>query len=137
MRSSPFASQLELDTLFSLCRIAEVWLKDRQPPTNKLERQLGGQLLRLFTSQHWPITSSDLGAVGTADFEQSLATLLDGKKGPLPRIFQSVEGDLILIYILRNQAGHASVSSPIVWQRFSELLERTLFGLFSIGERLF
>lgn len=141
-RSSTFASQLALDILFSLCRIAEVWLKDRQPPNNRYERQLGGQLIRFFRDNHFVsqppyLTDTDLSQIGNADFDQCLDALLDGKQGPLPRPFRPLESDLIIIYILRNQAGHATASSDVVSTRFEDLLERVFFGLFQIVEALF
>jgi hypothetical protein len=136
-RFSTFASQIELDTLFNFCRVGEVWLKYKQPPSNRYERELGGQLLRFFQSRRWVLTPSDLTSTNSVDFDLCLSTLLDGQKGPLPRSYQPLEADLILIYIMRNQAGHGTVSSTVVCNRFSELLQRILFGLFSVGERLF
>lgn len=136
-RSSQFASQLELDTLNSFCRIAEVWLKDRQPPSNRHERQLGGQLLRFFQNQKWSLTHDDLRKVMAADFEAKLAAILDGQQGPLPRCYLSSQADLVLIYVLRNQASHEVTSSAIICRRFPEFVERVLFGLFVIGEKLF
>ena len=136
-RMSSFGSQLELDMLFSLCRIAEVWLKECQKPQNKHERQLGGQLLRFFASQQWLLDRTELTAVRTGDFENNLTALLDGIQGPLPRQFQPIEADLVVVYTLRNQAGHAITSSSAVHDRFPDLLERVFFALFTITERLF
>ena len=136
-RLSSFASQLELDMLFSLCRIAEVWLKDRQPPQNKDERQLGGQLVRFFNSQQWLLDGNDLRTINSLDFEENLTALLGGTQGRLSRPFQLVEADLVLVYVLRNQVGHATTSSPVVYSRFAELLDHIFFGLFTIAEKLF
>ena len=136
-RSGRFASQLSLDILFSLCRIAEVWLKNKQTPANRSERQLGGQLVRFFNEHDIPVNNNELGEVVKADFEECLRSLLDNKKGPLPRCFQPVESDLLLILVLRNEAGHAATSSRVISERFNELVERVFFGLFKIVEALY
>jgi len=136
-RTGRFASQLSLDILFSLCRIGEVWLKNKQTPANSFERQLGGQLVRFFTEHDIPVNNNEIREVGKADFEKSLGSLLDNRKGPLPRRFQLVESDLLLIYILRNEAAHAATSSRIISERFNELVERVFFGLFKIVEVLY
>ena len=98
---------------------------------------MGGQLLRFFQRQTWPLQKRDLTTINEDDFEAVLSALLDGKQGPLLRVFQPVEADLLLIYVMRNQAGHGIESSPTINRRFSELLDRTFFGLFAIAERLF
>lgn len=140
-RSSPFASQLALDILFSLCRIAEIWLKNKQKPKNKNEehqlRQLGGQLLWFFKSQSSQVSDIDLTNINKVDLDLSLKALLDDKRGVLPRRFQPWEADLMIIYLLRNHAGHETTSSSVVCQRFDELLERLFFGLFCIVENLY
>lgn len=136
-RTGIFASQLALDILFSLCRIAEIWLKNKQTPDNYYERQLRGQLYRFFKNQNIQITNTDLDLVKEADFEESLSCLLDNREGPFPRRFQLVESDLLLIYILRNEAAHSAASSRVISERFDELVERVFFGLFKIIEALY
>ncbi|MFC1964227.1 hypothetical protein ACFLV1_02475 [Chloroflexota bacterium] len=134
-----FTSQLSLDILFSLCRIAEVWLKTKHSPTNKDKLTLNPLLLWFFKHPriNIPVTKGELKDVRNAEFNKSLLSLLDSRKGSLPRRFQPVESDLLLIYVLRNEAGHASTSSPVISERFNELVERVFFGLFKIVEALY
>jgi len=139
-RTSPFSSQLELDSLFGLCRTAEEWLKYAQTPSNSNERQIGGQILRLLNSQHlsWaPADLKNINGLAKNYFDQCVQNLLNGSSGYFHRDFQSLESDLIVIYLFRNRAGHGSISSKIVWENFDKLVERVLFGLFSICERLY
>jgi hypothetical protein len=136
-RASRFASQLSLDILFSLCRIGEVWLKTKLRTKKQEQPTLYPLLVRFFEKRNIPITEVELKAVGKIDFEKSISSLLDNKKGPLPRRFQFVESDLLLIYVLRNEASHSPTSSLIISERFDELLERVLFGLFKIVEVLY
>lgn len=137
-RSNVFASQIELDTMFSFARIAEVWLKDKQPPANVYENQLGGQLLRFFKSQGWSLANKpDLSVINSISFDLAITALLNQTQGRLYRLYLPQEADLLLIYVLRNEAGHTPTSSNIINTRFSEIVTRVLFGLFTIAEKLF
>ena len=136
-RSSRFASQLELDALTGLSRIAESWLKNRQPPTNKRERQLGGQLRRFFAGQGWSLTRQELSQINKADFDNTITALLDGQQGPLLRVYQASQADLLVTYAVRNHAAHDVTSSQVVYMRFEELLDRVFHGLFVVAEKLF
>ncbi|MBM3941022.1 MAG: hypothetical protein FJ318_09125 [SAR202 cluster bacterium] len=140
-RMSEFSSLLGLDTLNSPSRILEVWLKYRQSAEGKSSPQLGGQLLRFFASQGWPLTYSELKRINSAfregGFDKTCVDLLEGKQGQLPRVFTDVEADLLLMYGVRNQASHSVTSSQLVRQRLQEIVDRFPLGLFTTAQRLF
>ncbi|MDZ4230482.1 MAG: hypothetical protein U1B77_01535, partial [Dehalococcoidales bacterium] len=131
-----FASQLALDILFSLCRIGEVWLTKKQ---GKDKGFLNAQLEEFFKNHYSRIIGNDLGTYNNScknDFEGCLKMLLNNEQVLSPKNTEPWESDLILIYVLRKEAGHAATSSDILNARFEELLERVFFGLFKIIEAL-
>jgi hypothetical protein len=140
IRSSTFSSQLELETIFTLCRCAEEWLKYRQTPNNRYENQLAGQIIRFLKSQKLQFNDADLrniNSIADVNFDSCLNDLLVGNQGSFIRQLQPFEADLMIIYLFRNKAGHSSDSSKFVWENIDNLFEKILFGLFGICEKLF
>ena len=129
-----------MDILFSLCRIAEIWLTKKQGESKGL---LTGQLSNFFKNQHSQIIGKDLRKISELckdkdNREKYLKRLLDNKQVLNPKSINKLwEFDLILIHVLRNEAGHKSKSSNVVSARFEELLERVFFGLFYIVETIY
>ncbi len=131
-RDSQFAAQIELDILFNMARIAEVWLKQKQRlQSDKLARHLEA----FFTAKGWG--KPELGTINASNFDAILTELLDGSQQLLKRGYSETESDLLILYALRNKAGHAPTASNAVRNHFPELIERALFGLFTIAEKLF
>jgi hypothetical protein len=133
-RSSQFASQIELDILFNLARIAEVWLKDRQRGCGNT---FAPQLKAFFQNRGWSLSQPEITALNATSFDNALTDLLDGARGSSVRIYSPVESDLLILYMLRNEAGHAPTASVVIQSRFSELVERSFFALFTIAEKSF
>jgi hypothetical protein len=132
-----FASQLALDILFSLCRIGEMWLVKKQGEEQGL---LKSQLAYFFEKHHSDIKGEDLGKYNgycITDFEKCLEKLLLNEQVLEGKNIEPWEFDLILIYVLRNEASHSATSSLVISERFSDLLERVFFGLFKIVETLY
>lgn len=135
-RSSQFASQMELDRLFALARIAEVWLKDRQR-NNCPGTTLAPQLKYFIDTQISALIQDEITELNKASFDSALTYLLNGDQGSLWRAYTPIEADLLILYVLRNEAGHAPTASGVVQSRFPDLVQRALFGLFTIADRLF
>lgn len=136
-RTGRFASQLSLDILFSLCRIGEVWLTKKQGKDKGL---LACQLDIFFKNCHANTRVDDISkfkSLCNDDFEECVKRILNNKQVLSPKNIEPWESDLILIYVLRNEASHAPTSSPVISERFNELVERVFFGLFKIVEALY
>ena len=95
---------------------------------------------RPISPEYATVTEVHLATVNresNIDFEKVVKVLLNNGKRLFPRVLEPWESDLLILYVIRNQAGHETKSSRVVLERYGELLERVFFGLFKIVEALY
>jgi hypothetical protein len=127
---SRFAGQLFMNILFDILLTIEAALRAKNPAANSFIDHAE------YLSQRAgiPITNAKLRELNqsfNADFDSTILSLLDGNfvfsdGSTLTRM----QSDIAIAYGMRNRAAHDLTPTPVMWQRFHEIMQVLLNVLF-------
>jgi hypothetical protein len=135
---SRFAGQLFMSLFSDMLVIIEVALKSKNP-------KKGGSFIHqakyLSQKAGAPISVDrlkELNGIFNSDFNATLTALLDGSfTFPDKTTLSKLQSEIAVAYGLRNRAAHDISPTPVMWERFSEIVQSLFNVLFAMVDYVY
>jgi len=137
LKKNDFASLLETEIVFSLCRVIENVIKKK----NSTEKDLFKHILFISRKGGLTLNQIKMGQISNSfknDFPQTLQNILNSNYTFSDGSAMSdIEKSLTIVYGFRNFGAHEIENQPLIYENFEKIVEHVMNSLFFCIEKLY